>query len=69
MAAILNFQIFRKNCETQKYLYLENRNFLPAEYLCRVAIAIFKSFLSRQKWRPFWIFEFFAKKKQKRKNA
>ena len=25
MEAILNFQIFRKNCKTQKYLYLENR--------------------------------------------
>ena len=25
MAAILNFQIFRKNCKTQKCLYLENR--------------------------------------------
>ena len=27
---------------------------------CRVVIPIFKNFLSRQKWRPFWIFEFFA---------
>ena len=25
MAAILNFRIFRKNCKTQKCLYLENR--------------------------------------------
>ena len=25
MAAILNFQIFRKNCKTQKCLYFENR--------------------------------------------
>ena len=25
MAAILNFRIFRKNCKTQKWLYLENR--------------------------------------------
>ena len=25
MAAILNFQIFRRNCKTQKCLYLENR--------------------------------------------
>ena len=25
MAAILNFQIFHKNCKTQKCLYLENR--------------------------------------------
>ena len=24
MAAILNFRIFRKNCKTQKCLYLEN---------------------------------------------
>ena len=27
MAAILNFRIFCKNCKTQKYLYLENRDF------------------------------------------
>ena len=26
MAAILNFQILRKNCKTQKCLYLENRD-------------------------------------------
>ena len=25
MAAILNFRNFRKNCKTQKCLYLENR--------------------------------------------
>ena len=25
MAAILNFRIFRRNCKTQKCLYLENR--------------------------------------------
>ena len=25
MAAILNFRIFRKNCKTQKCLYLKNR--------------------------------------------
>ena len=25
MVAILNFRIFRKNCKTQKCLYLENR--------------------------------------------
>ena len=25
MAVIFNFQIFRKNCKTQKFLYLKNR--------------------------------------------
>ena len=33
-----------------------------------IVIPILKKFLSRQKWRPFWIFEFFAKI-AKHKNA
>ena len=42
--------------------------FCPAGYPCRIAMPIFKNILSRQKWRPFWIFEFFAKI-AKHKNA
>ena len=44
------------------------QNFWPTGYLWRVAMPIFKKILSRQKWRPFWIFEFFAKI-AKHKNA
>ena len=42
--------------------------FLTTGYICRVAMPIFKKIFSRQKWRPFWIFEFFAKI-AKHKNA
>ena len=44
------------------------RNFWPAGYLCRVAMPSFKQKISRKKWQPFWIFEFFAKI-AKHKNA
>ena len=54
------------------YLFIEierfQRNFWPTGYLCRVAMPIFKKILSRQKWWPFWIFEFLAKI-AKHKNA
>ena len=56
--------ISRKPCKIERF----RRNFWPAGYLCRVAMPIFKKNLSRQKWRPFWIFEFFAKI-AKHKNA
>ena len=49
--------ISRKPCKIERF----RRNFWPAGYLCRVPMPIFKKILSRQKWRPFWIFEFFAK--------
>ena len=39
------------------------QNFGPAGYLCRVAMPIFKIFLSRQIQRTFLIFLFFAKHK------
>ena len=39
------------------------QNFGPAGYLCRVAMPIFKIFLSRQIKRTFLIFLFFAKHK------
>ena len=56
--------ISRKPCKIERF----RRIFWPTGYLCRVAIPIFKKILSRQKWRPFWIFEFFAKI-AKHKNA
>ena len=56
--------ISRKPCKIERF----RRNFLPTGYICRVAMPIFKKILSRQKWRPFWIFEFFAKI-AKHKNA
>ena len=73
MAAILNFSqklqnikmlISRKSCKIERF----RQNFWPTGYICRVAMPIFKKILSRQKWRPFWIFEFFAKI-AKHKNA
>ena len=52
MVAILNFQSF---CKTQKCLYLENcaiwielNKILDLLGICRVAMPIFKIFLSRQ---------------------
>ena len=56
--------ISRKPCKIERF----RRNFWPTGYICRVAMVIFKKILSRQKWRPFWIFEFFAKI-AKHKNA
>ena len=75
MAAILNFRIFRKIAK-HKNAYISktvldrviSTKFWPIGYLCRVAMRIFKKILSCQKWRPFWIFEFFAKI-AKHKNA
>ena len=69
MAAILNFRIFAQKLQNTKMLifrkpcYIEQfwRNFLSSGYLCRVAMPIFKQKIFRKKWRPFWIFEFFAK--------
>ena len=49
--------ISQKPCKIEGF----RRNFWAAGYLCRVAIPIFKNILSRQNWRPFWIFEFFTK--------
>ena len=67
MVAILNFQSF---CKTQKCLYLENRaiwselnKILDLLSISRVAMPIFKIFLSRQILRIFLIFLFFAKHK------
>ena len=67
MVAILNFQSF---CKTQKCLYLENRaiwselnKILDLLSISRVAMPIFKIFLSRQILRTFLIFLFFAKHK------
>ena len=48
--------ISRKPCKIERF----RRNFWPTGYICRVAMPIFKKILSHQKWRPFWIFEFFA---------
>ena len=56
--------ISQKPCKIERF----RRNFWPTGYICRVAMPIFKKILSRQKWRPFWIFEFFAKI-AKHKNA
>ena len=56
--------ISRKPCKIERF----RRNFWPTGYICRVAMPIFKKIFSRQKWRPFWIFEFFAKI-AKHKNA
>ena len=75
MAAILNFRIFRKIAK-HKNAYISktvldraiSTKFWPTGYLCRVAMPIFKNIFSCQKWRPFWIFEFFAKI-AKHKNA
>ena len=46
-----------KPCEIEWF----RRNFWPTDYLCRVAIPIFKNIFSCQKLQPFWIFELFAK--------
>ena len=54
----------RKPCEIERF----RQNFWPRGYLCGVSTPIFKKILSRQIWRPFWIFEFFAKI-AKHKNA
>ena len=54
MAAILNFQIFHKNCKTQM---------LISRVSLQSSIPIFKKNLSSQKWRPFWIFSKIAKYK------
>ena len=42
--------------------------FLTHRVSLQSSMPIFKKFLSRQKWRPFWIFKFFAKI-TKHKNA
>ena len=51
--------ISRKPC----YMEWTQQNFGPAGYLCRIAMPIFKIFLSRQIQRTFLIFLFFAKHK------
>ena len=61
MEAILNFRIFRKNCKTQKCLYLENRArksdfdeiFGPQGTRAEYPFRFSKKNLSLQKWRPF----------------
>ena len=59
-----NFQ--KTVCLAQNGGHFEFSNF--SQKLRRVPIPIFKSFLFHPKWRPFWIFEFFAKI-AKHKNA
>ena len=76
LAAILNFRIFRKNCKTQKNAYISktvldraiSTKFLTHRVSLQSSHPYFQKFLSRQKWRPFLIFEFFAKI-AKHKNA
>ena len=67
MAAILNFRIFRKIAK-HKNAYISKTvldRAISTKFLThRVSLTpmpIFKKILSCQKWRPFWIFEFFAK--------
>ena len=75
MAAILNFRIFRKIAK-RKNAYISktvldraiSTKFLTHRVSLQSSHAIFKKILSCQKWRPFWIFEFFAKI-AKHKNA
>ena len=75
MAAILNFRIFRKITK-HKNAYISktvldraiSTKFLTHRVSLQSSYPILKKFLSRQKWRPFWIFEFFAKI-AKHKNA
>ena len=44
------------------------QNFRPTAYLWRLAFPSFNKYFTHQKWRPFWIFEFFTKI-AKHKNA
>ena len=69
ISTILNFRIFRKNCKTQNaYISktvldraIATKFFTPRVCLQSSHANFQKKILSRQIWRQFWIFEFFAK--------